>query len=148
MEIGDKMPEFEAVDGGEAIFSSKELEGQPCVIYFYPKDETYGCTEQACEFRDRIDEFDRAGAIIVGISSDTSSSHAHFANRHLLPYTLLSDPKKKLRKLFGVKNEFLFLPGRETFIFNKEAILIGKYRSNINFKKHAEEAIRALKESA
>lgn len=145
MQIGEKLPEFTAIDAGGAEFNSNELIGKPCVIYFYPKDETAGCTVQACEFRNRIEEFDHEEATIVGISGDSSDDHASFANHHLLPYTLLSDSGKKLRKLFGVKNDFFFIPGRETFVFDANGILIGKYRSGVNFKQHAEEALKILR---
>src|SRR5258708_3771303 len=92
--------------------------GKPLVVYFYPKDETYGCTKEACRFRDQYEDFVAAGAEVIGISRDDAASHAKFREHHHLPFTLLSDPDGKVAASWGVKTT-LGLPGRTTFVFDK-----------------------------
>lgn len=124
LKTGDALPHFTAKDTNGNVFDSNDYVGkQSLVIYFYPKDDTPGCTTQACGFRDHYQEFKQAGAEVIGISSDTVQSHLKFKSKYNLPFILLSDNDKKLRKLFGVPNDLLFLPGRETFIVDKEGII-------------------------
>jgi thioredoxin-dependent peroxiredoxin len=124
LKTGDVLPHFTAKDTYGNVFDSNDYIGkQSLVIYFYPKDDTPGCTTQACGFRDHYQEFKEAGAEVIGISSDTVQSHLKFKSKYNLPFILLSDNDKKLRKLFGVPNDLLFLPGRETFIVDKEGII-------------------------
>ena len=104
---------------GDGIIGKK-----PVVIYFYPKDNTPGCTMQACGFRDSYEDFIDLGAEVIGVSSDTVNSHKKFTSQYKLPFTLLSDSDKKLRKLFGVPDKlFGLLPGRVTYIINKKGII-------------------------
>jgi thioredoxin-dependent peroxiredoxin len=124
LKTGDVLPHFTAKDTYGNVFDSNDYVGkQSLVIYFYPKDDTPGCTTQACGFRDHYEEFKEAGAEVIGISSDTVQSHLKFKSKYNLPFILLSDNDKKLRKLFGVPNDLLFLPGRETFIVDKDGII-------------------------
>jgi thioredoxin-dependent peroxiredoxin len=124
LKIGDKLPHFTAKDTNGNLFDSNDYVGkQSLVIYFYPKDDTPGCTTQACGFRDHYQDFKNAGAEVIGISSDTVQSHLKFKSKYNLPFILLSDSDKKLRKLFGVPNDLLFLPGRETYVVDHNGII-------------------------
>ncbi len=146
LSIGDKVPEFELKDQNGAVFNIKSLvEKKAFIIYFYPKDYTPGCTKEACSFRDRYEEFKDLGAEVIGISSDSEKMHKKFAKSYRLPFILLSDSTKRVRKLFGVANTLLgLLPGRETYVFDKEGKVIMIFNS-MNAVKHIEKAIEALK---
>lgn len=146
LQPGDSIPSFTLKDQHGNDFNSLDLVGnQPFVIYFYPKDETPGCTKEACSFRDRYEDFKDLGAEVIGISSDSRRSHRKFASKYQLPFLLLSDPEKKVSKLFGVKN-YLFglIPGRETYVFDKEGKVLRVFNS-IRAEKHIREALSALK---
>ena len=117
------------------------------VIYFYPKDDTAGCTAEACSFRDQFADFTDLGAKVIGISSDSVQSHKQFAEKHNLPFTLLSDANNKVRKAFGVPGSMLgLLPGRVTYIVDKKGIVRHVFNSQINATKHIDESIRILKQ--
>lgn len=148
LQIGDKIPEFKLLDQNGNEFDSKEVIGKKnCVIYFYPKDETKVCTAQACSFRDNYEDFINLGADVIGISSDNQKSHEKFAKNHNLPFKLLSDSKKQVRKLFGVPNDlFGLVPGRYTYIINKEGKVLQIFNSAFNAHQHIEEALKTLKE--
>jgi len=148
LQIGDKIPEFKLLDQHGNEFDSNEVIGKKnCVIYFYPKDETKVCTAQACSFRDNYEDFLSLGADVIGISSDNQKSHEKFAKNHNLPFKLLSDPKKQVRKLFGVpKDMFGLIPGRYTYIINKEGNILQIFNSAFNAHQHIEEALKTLKE--
>ena len=107
LQIGDRIPFFVAKNSNGDSFEVKNYFGQSLVIYFYPKDDTPGCTIQACTFRDQYQDFKDLGAEVIGISSDTVQSHQKFINQYKLPFILLSDFDKKIRKLFGVPNDYL-----------------------------------------
>ncbi len=125
LQIGDKVPNFTAKDKDGIVFESKSVVGiKPVVFYFYPKDNTPGCTAQACSFRDQYEDFKDLGAEVIGISSDTSASHDKFAKKHRLPFILLSDYNKKIRNIFGVKtNLFGLIPGRVTYVLDSNGII-------------------------
>ncbi len=125
LQVGDKIPNFSAKDSNGNDFESSSVIGKkPVVFYFYPKDNTPGCTAQACSFRDQYEDFKDLGAEVIGVSSDSVQSHEKFAKRYKLPYLLLSDNDKKLRNLFGVKaNLFGLLPGRVTYVADKNGII-------------------------
>ena len=146
LQVGDKIPNFTAKDAHGNDFDSQTIVGkQAVVIYFYPKDETRVCTEQACAFRDQYEDFKALGAEVIGISSDSVASHQKFANRYELPFLLLSDENKKLRKLFGVPNDLLgLIPGRVTYVANKEGIILLVFNS-MSGKIHIETALDFLK---
>ncbi|MEH6408512.1 MAG: peroxiredoxin, partial [Leeuwenhoekiella sp.] len=115
------------------------------VIYFYPKNFTPGCTKEACSFRDSYADFKALGADILGVSSDNTNSHARFADKYSLPFTMLSDPGGKIRKKFGVKSDLLgLIPGRETFIFDKQGKLVLRYNS-LKAQSHITKAMEAVK---
>lgn len=115
------------------------------VLFFYPKDNTPGCTREACAFRDSYEVFQEYGAEVIGISSDSENSHQRFAEKHKLPYTLLSDKGGKVRKLYGVPKTMGFLPGRVTYIIDKKGVVRHIFNSQLNFKGHIEEALKILK---
>lgn len=144
--IGSSLPDFELKDQDGNDFYSHALKGkQPVVIFFYPKNFTPNCTKEVCGFRDNFEDFTAANVAVVGISANSESSHKKFASRYKLPFTLLADAKKKVRRLFEVKNDALgLLPGRETFVFDNEGVLISKFKA-LNAKPHVDGALRMLK---
>ena len=143
--VGDKAPDFTLPTATGEPFTLSAMRGRPVVVYFYPKDDTPGCTAEACTFRDRYEEFTRAGAEVVGVSSDSVSSHAHFASKHGLPMKLLADTDGKVRKLFGVKPTLGILPGRATYVVDPEGIVRLAFSSQLRFARHAEEALAIIR---
>jgi peroxiredoxin Q/BCP len=118
---------------------------KPVVLYFYPKDDTAGCTAQACSFRDQYEDFKDLGAEVIGISSDSVTSHQKFATQHQLPFILLSDSDKKLRKLFGVPSGLLgLIPGRVTYVADKNGIIKLIFDSMMP-TNHISNALKAVK---
>ena len=118
------------------------------MIYFYPKDDTPGCTSEACSFRDQFEVFKDAEAVIIGISGQSVASHKKFAEKHRLPFTLLSDEGDHIRKLFGVPTNLLgLLPGRVTYVADKTGKVICIFNSQMQSSKHVEEALRILRKS-
>jgi peroxiredoxin Q/BCP len=145
LQVGDKIPIFTAMDSNGNSFEVRDYIGQPMVIYFYPKDDTPGCTIQACTFRDQYEDFKTLGAEVIGISSDSLSSHKKFASRYKLPFILLSDTNKKIRTAFGVPNDFLgLLPGRATYVIDKNGIVQFVFDSTLA-KIHITKALKVLK---
>lgn len=146
IKVGDKLPLFGAKDqNGNDFYIASVLGKKVLVIYFYPKDDTPGCTRQACFFRDRYKEFKDMGAEVIGISGDDVKSHAAFAKKYKLPFTLLSDEDKSLRKLFGVPTNFLgLLPGRVTYVADKKGIVRLVFDS-MNAESHFPKVLEAVK---
>lgn len=145
LRVGDKIPNFTVKDSNGNDFDSANYVGkQPLVIYFYPKDDTPGCTLEACSFRDSYQDFKDLGAEVIGISSDSVESHIQFKNKFSLPFILISDHDKKLRKLFGVENNFLILPGRETYVVDGNGIIQMKFNS-MSAKSHISKSLETLK---
>ncbi len=140
------MQPFELPATGGKIVRTPELLGRgPIVLYFYPRDETLGCTIESCAFRDRHPDFVAAGATILGISPDSVEAHGQFARHHGLTFTLLSDPDKRVFRLYGVKDAFGVLTGRETFVIDREGIVRFHLRSNLFPRKHVREALAAVR---
>jgi peroxiredoxin Q/BCP len=150
LKIGDKIPNFVAKDTEGNDFDIKELLGKkPLVIYFYPKDSSPGCTAQACSFRDQYEDFKDLGAEVIGISGDSVDSHKKFAKQYKLPFILLSDDYKKIRKLFGVSSSmFGMLPGRVTYVADKNGVIKMIFDSNMMATKHITKALQAIKDLA
>ncbi len=147
LKVGDTLPNFTAKDTNGTVFDSANYIGkQSLVIYFYPKDNTPGCTAEACSFRDNYQDFKDLGAEVIGISADSVTSHLKFKSKFNLPFILLSDADKKLRKLFGVENSLIFLPGRETFVANKNGVILMIFNS-MSSKIHIEKALQILKKA-
>ena len=147
MKENEKLQAFTAIDqNGEKFDASNYIGKKPLVIYFYPKDFTPGCTKEACSFRDRYEDFQDLGAEVIGISGDNENSHKRFAKKYNLPFTLLSDKNGQLRKLFGVKKNLLgLIPGRETFIFDADGVLVLRFNS-LNAEPHIRKALKTLKD--
>jgi len=147
LKIGDTVPLFTLENSEQNAFSIADVLGKkPLVIYFYPKNNTPGCTKQACDFRDAYEDFKDLGAIVIGISSDSVKSHASFKVKYKLPFILLADVKGRVRKLFGIKNNLLLLPGRETYVIDKSGKIIMVFNS-INASEHMKRAFKALSKS-
>ncbi len=143
---GDKAPDFELKDQhGNVARLSDFFNKKPVVVYFYPKDDTPGCTKEACAFRDSYEDFKELDAEVIGISSDNETSHRAFASKHQLPFILLSDPGGLVRKQFGVQSTLGFLPGRITYVIDKKGVVKLIFNSQFRFSKHIEKAIEILK---
>ena len=145
---GDIVPNFKAKTQSGEKFELSNYKGKPLVIYFYPKDNTPGCTTQACSFRDQYQDFQDLGAEVIGVSGDSEDSHDKFAQKHKLPFILLSDGNKKIRNIFGVPTHFFgLLPGRVTYIIDKEGKVVSVFNSikaNVHIE-HALEMVQKMK---
>ncbi len=148
MEIGDKAPDFALRDQNGTLHDSSEIYGRyPIVLFFYPKDHTPGCTQEVCAFRDVSEDFHALGCKIYGISGDNQRSHQRFATKFNLNYPLLSDKKKQLRRALGVPGKLLgLIPGRVTYVIDKNGIIRHIFDSMSNPIGHTEEALKAVKE--
>lgn len=146
IEIGNQLPLFTLMDQDGEIFNIESVLGKKnLVIYFYPKDDSPGCTKEACYFQDQFEVFKQADAEVIGISGQSVESHKKFAEKYNLTYTLLSDEGNKLRKQFGVPTNFLgLLPGRVTYIVDKTGKIVYLFDSQIQATKHVDEAIRII----
>ena len=144
--VGSKAPDFTlSSQSGEMVNLSDSLGRRPVVLYFYPKDDTPGCTMEACAFRDEHDTFAKLDAEVIGVSSDSVQEHKRFAEKHHLDFTLLSDEGGKVRKLYGVPNTCGVLPGRVTYVIDKEGMIQHIFSSQVKTSKHVEEALKSLK---
>ncbi|KAI3944149.1 hypothetical protein MKW92_015685 [Papaver armeniacum] len=142
---GSVPPAFTLKDQDNKPVSLSKFKGKPVVLYFYPADETPGCTKQACAFRDSYEKFKKAGAQVVGISGDSPDSHKAFAKKFRLPYTLLSDEGNKIRKEWGVPSDlFGTLPGRQTYVLDKNLTVQYIYNNQFQPEKHIDETLKIL----
>jgi len=145
VEVGSVAPDFTLPSqSGEVVRLGDFMGNKPIVLFFYPKDDTPGCTKEACAFRDEFESFRQLDAEIIGISSDSVESHRNFAARHDLPFTLLSDERGKVRKLYGASNTFGLFPGRVTYVIDEEGIVRHIFSSQLGVEKHVEQALEAL----
>tara|TARA_Y100001968_G_scaffold164649_1_gene150692 strand:+ start:1185 stop:1634 length:450 start_codon:yes stop_codon:yes gene_type:complete len=144
LKIGDQIPSFSLKDQNGKIRTSYKS-NKPLVLFFYPKDDTPGCTIEVCGFRDKYDLFQILGADVWGISNGNAQSHLKFANKNKLQYPLLCDQNNILRKQFGVPKTLGFLEGRVTYIINTKGIIIHIFEDLLNGPAHIKEAIMALK---
>ncbi|HEY8944559.1 MAG TPA: peroxiredoxin [Polyangiaceae bacterium] len=143
--VGSKAPDFTLPDAnGNPVRLQDLLEKAPVVVYFYPKDETTGCTLQACEFRDRHALFSAAGATVVGISEDDAQSHRSFRDHHQLPFLLLSDAGGSVRRAYGVKKTLGLISGRVTFVIDRHGVVQHVFSSQLQPRRHVDEALRAV----
>jgi thioredoxin-dependent peroxiredoxin len=149
VKIGDKLPVFSLPDlNGKMVNINDYLGKKNLVIYFYPKDETKGCTAEACSFRDSYEVFTQKNAEVIGISADSPASHKKFAENHHLPFKLLSDEKNVVRKQFGVPSNMLgIIPGRVTYVIDKSGIVRLVFNSQTEFSQHITEALKVLSEN-
>jgi peroxiredoxin Q/BCP len=144
--VGDKAPDFQLTDQAGRKVSLADFRGQKAVVlYFYPKDETPGCTKEACSFRDSYEDFVRAGAEVIGVSGDSVDKHKSFAEHHSLPFTLLADEGNKLRKAYGVPATLWILPGRVTYVIDKQGVVRHVFDSQLQATKHIDEALGVVR---
>ncbi|KAH7435679.1 hypothetical protein KP509_06G075000 [Ceratopteris richardii] len=142
---GDVAPPFTLKDQDGKSVSLSKFKGKPVVLYFYPADETPGCTKQACAFRDSYEKFKKAGAVVIGVSGDSSESHKNFAKKYRLPFTLLSDEGNKLRKEWGIPGDFFgSLPGRQTYVIDKKGVVQLIFNNQFQPEKHIDETLKIL----
>jgi peroxiredoxin Q/BCP len=145
VQVGDQAPDFTLSDqAGKEVHFGELLGKKSIVLYFYPKDETPDCTAEACAFRDSYEDFKDEGAEVVGISSDTSAAHQQFATKHRLPFILLSDTNGSIRKRYGVPTTLGFMPGRVTYVIDKQGIVRNIFSAQFTPEKHITEALRTL----
>jgi thioredoxin-dependent peroxiredoxin len=144
VQVGDKAPDFTLPSAtGEPVSLSSFLGKKHVVFYFYPKDNTGGCTAEACSFRDSYEVFKEAGAEVIGVSSDSVESHDGFAKQYHLPFILLSDQGGALRKLYGVPKMLGLIPGRVTYVIDKQGIVRHIFSSGSPLP-HVKEALDIL----
>jgi Peroxiredoxin len=145
--VGSKVPSFSLKDQYGNTFSIDSVIGkQNLLIYFYPKDNSPGCTREACAFRDEFEVFRKAGTMIIGISGQSVESHKNFADANRVNFTLLSDEGNKVRKLFGVPSNLMgAMPGRVTYIIDKKGKVVFVYGSQIRAQNHPKKALEFLK---
>jgi peroxiredoxin Q/BCP len=143
---GSPLPSLKLPDqNGKMVDIKDYTSGKISVVYFYPKDDTPGCTAEACSFRDQYKDFQDAGALVIGISSDDIKSHKKFAEKYNLPFTLLADTQKLARKAFDVPSDLLgLIPGRVTYVFDKKGICQGVFRSQTKASRHVDEALEII----
>jgi peroxiredoxin Q/BCP len=147
LKIGDKMPDFEVVDQDGKAVSSKDLIGKKTIIYFYPKDNTSGCTAEACSLRDNYQALMARGYNVVGVSKDSAASHRKFADKYDLPFTLLADTSTQMLQDFGAWGEkkmygkTIMGTIRKTFIFDEEGIL-SEVIEKVDTKNHADQILK------
>ena len=147
--VGDKAPDFKLRDQTGKEVSLADFRGRKAVVlYFYPKDETPGCTKEACSFRDSYEDFVKAGAEVIGVSGDSVDKHQSFAQHHRLPFTLLADEGNQLRKTYGVPATLWILPGRVTYVIDKGGTVRHVFDSQLQATKHIDEALGVIKSLA
>jgi thioredoxin-dependent peroxiredoxin len=146
LQVGDKAPDFTLTDqSGAPVTLSDRLGEKVVVLYFYPKDNTRGCTAEACSFRDSYESFTDAGAVVIGVSSDSVESHEKFAGKHELPFTLLSDSDRAVRKQYGATTMGV-VPGRITYVIDQEGVIRHSFSSMMNIGGHIDDALTVVKE--
>lgn len=146
IKVGDKAPNFVLPShSGDVVCLRDFLGSKHVVLFFYPKDNSPGCTAEACGFRDNYEEFNRIGAEVIGISSDHTESHERFSSSNGLPFKLLSDDGGIIRKLYRVPKTLGLIPGRVTYVIDKNGIIRHIFSSQYSPRKHVEEALQALK---
>jgi peroxiredoxin Q/BCP len=146
VDVGQTAPDFDLTDAqGKRVRLADYRGKRSVVLYFYPKDDTPGCTKEACSFRDSYESFKEAGAEVIGVSSDSEASHGKFASKHKLPFTLLADTGGAVRKQYGVPATLGLLPGRVTFVIDREGIVRHVFNSQLQATRHVDEALNILK---
>lgn len=146
VKVGDKAPDFTLPAlSGEPVRLS-DFRGRTVVLYFYPKDNTYGCIAESCLFRDRFPTFRELDAEIVGISSDPPESHRQFAAKYKLPFVLLSDVKNEVRRLYGVPPSLGIIPGRTTYVIDPEGVVRQVFSSQIQIDSHVALSLEKVQE--
>ena len=145
LQSGDRAPLIALQDQNGVERRSDQLAGKSLVLFFYPKDDTPGCTMEACAFRDSYADLQALGAEVWGVSGDNAGSHQRFASRHKLPYPLLVDQNNQLRKAFGVPGVLGLLPGRVTYVIDGEGVVRHVFNNLLDGPAHRREALECLK---
>lgn len=144
--VGDLAPDFALPNGNGELVRLSDFRGKKdVVLYFYPKDNSAGCTAEACAFRERYDVISDMDAEVIGVSGDTQKMHKWFAQQHRLPFLLLSDEDGAVRKSYSVPASFGFLPGRVTYVIDKQGVIRNIYTSQLNIDKHVAQALATLR---
>ena len=143
--VGAKAPDFTLPSQSKEMVRLNDFLGKPVVLFFYPKDNTPGCTKEVCAFRDDFEEFGKLDADVIGISSDSVESHRAFAEKHDLPFALLSDEGGKVRKLYGAPNTLGLFPGRVTYVLDEHGVVRHIFSSQLGVERHVQEAVNALR---
>jgi len=145
VKVGSVAPGFNLPSQAGEMVSLEDFFGRkPVVLFFYPKDDSPGCTREVCVFRDNFEEFRNIDAEVIGISSDSVESHRNFAVKHGLSFPLLSDEKGNIRRLYGVPKTFGLFPGRVTYVIDKEGVVRNVFASQLSVERHVQEALTAL----
>jgi len=149
IKVGDPVPRFSLLDQHGELVSIEKFLGKPFVIFFYPKDDTPGCTAESCGFRDVYGELQDFDAQAIGISADSPSSHKAFAGKYDLPFVLLSDTKNEVRKIFGISTGiFGWFASRVTYIMDGKGMVRHIFESQLKARQHVREALEHLKRAA
>lgn len=147
VKVGDKAPDFTLPSQmGDNVTLSEYFGKKSVILYFYPKDESLGCTKEACTFRDNYEELANLGAEVLGVSGQSVESHKSFATHYGLPFILLADVDNKVRDLYGVRSTMGIIPGRVTYIIDKKGIVRHVFVSQTQAQRHVEEAKKTLVE--
>ncbi len=149
VQVGDHAPDFALTSQSGQQVSLAGLRGSKAVVlFFYPKDGTAVCTKEACSFRDAYEDFVQVGAVVIGVSSDSAESHQAFASGHRLPFVLLADTDGSVRKAFGVPKTLGIMPGRVTYVIDKEGIIRHVFNSQFAADRHVAEALAVVRQLA
>lgn len=147
--VGDAAPLFRApLQDGSTFDLASMIGTKAVVLFFYPKDNTPVCTKEACSFRDSYERFVAAGAEVVGVSSDTVDSHRGFAERHRLPFPIVSDPERAIRRLYGVPNALGFVPGRVTYVIDRQGVVRLVFSGLLASDAHVQKALEVVEREA
>jgi peroxiredoxin Q/BCP len=146
VKVGSVAPDFTLPSQAGEMVSLRDFSGRkPVVLFFYPKDDSPGCTKEVCAFRDNLEEFSKLDAQVIGISSDSVESHRSFAVKYDLSFPLLSDEGGSIRRLYGVPKTFGLFPGRVTYVIDKEDVVRHVFASQLGAERHVQEALAALR---
>jgi peroxiredoxin Q/BCP len=146
VKVGSVAPDFTLPSQAGEMVSLRDFSGRKSVVlFFYPKDDSPGCTKEVCAFRDNFEEFSKLDAQVIGISSDSVESHWSFAVKYDLSFPLLSDEGGNIRRLYGVPKTFGLFPGRVTYVVDKEGVVKHVFASQLSAERHVQEALAALR---
>jgi len=149
LHVGQPAPEFDTqTHTGQRVRLSDYRGRQAVVVFFYPKDGTAVCTREACAFRDAYEDFAAAGAVVIGISGDTVESHQQFVGTHQLPFLLIADTDGSLRRQFGVRPLLGLVPGRVTFVIDRDGIIQHTFSGMLQSDRHVQEALAVVRRLA
>ncbi len=146
VKVGSVAPDFTLPSQAGEMVSLRDFSGRKSVVlFFYPKDDSPGCTKEVCAFRDNFEEFSKLDAQVIGISSDSVESHWSFAVKYDLSFPLLSDEGGNIRRLYGVPKTFGLFPGRVTYVIDKEGVVKHVFAPQLSAERHVQEALAALR---